>query len=107
MIPMRVSGSEQQEIVRLLCRVHQLEIENMESQSANLMRDFHIKRKDMVIAKHRHNKNLADEIIRRQRDLLSGIKRFSFHPMNLFFSVRFVVCCLCIFVLFLSILLSC
>ncbi|XP_076447209.1 kinesin-like protein KIF19 [Babylonia areolata] len=70
MIPMRVSGVDQQEIMRLLCKVHQLEIENMESQSASLLRDFQIKKKDMVISRLRHHHNLTDDIIRRQRDLL-------------------------------------
>lgn len=70
MIPMRVSGADQQEIVRLLCRVHQLEIENLESQSASLLRDFQIKKKDMVISRLRHYRNITDDIIRRQRDLL-------------------------------------
>ena len=72
MIPMHVSGVDQQEIVRLLCKVHQLEIENMESQSASLLRDFQIKKKDMVISRLRQHNNLSDDIIRRQRDLLDG-----------------------------------
>lgn len=72
MIPMRVSGADQQEIMRLLCRVHQLEIENLESQSASLLRDFQIKKKDMVISRFRQHRNLIDDIIRRQRDLMDG-----------------------------------
>lgn len=72
MIPMRVSGADQQEIVRLLCRVHQLEIENLESQSSSLMRDFQIKKKNMVLSRLNHYRNLADDIIKRQRELLEG-----------------------------------
>ncbi|KAK7112371.1 kinesin-like protein KIF19 [Littorina saxatilis] len=70
MIPMRVSGADQQEVVRLLCKVHQLEIENLESQSASLLRDFQIKKKDMVISRLFNNRSLIDDLIRRQRDLL-------------------------------------
>ncbi|KAL8610502.1 hypothetical protein ACOMHN_060422 [Nucella lapillus] len=70
MIPMRVSGADQQEVVRLLCRVHQLEIVNMEAQSASLQRDFQIKRRDMVIARLHHHHSLSHDIIQRQRDLL-------------------------------------
>ena len=72
MIPMRVSGMDQQEVMRLLCRVHQLEIENLESQSASLLRDFQIKKKDMVISRFHQHRNLVDDIIRRQRDLMDG-----------------------------------
>jgi kinesin family protein 18/19 len=52
--------------------VHQLEIDHLDSQSAALMRDFQIKKKDMVIARYRQHRSLADEIISRQRDLLNG-----------------------------------
>ena len=63
---------DQQEVMRLLCRVHQLEIENLESQSASLLRDFQIKKKDMVISRFHQHRNLVDDIIRRQRDLMDG-----------------------------------
>lgn len=72
MIPMRVNGADQQEIMFLLCRVHQLEIENLESQSLSLYRDFQIKKKDMVLSRQRHYRNLSDEIIKRQKGLLDG-----------------------------------
>jgi kinesin family protein 18/19 len=43
MLP-RVAGSvDQQEVISLLCRVHELEIENMEVQSACLLSNFEIR----------------------------------------------------------------
>ena len=70
MLPQKINNAEQQEILNLLVKVHELEIENMEMQSACLLRNFEIRRKDMVIAKYRQHLNLCDEIIHQQRDLL-------------------------------------
>ncbi|PVD37655.1 hypothetical protein C0Q70_00253 [Pomacea canaliculata] len=81
MIPMRVNGADQQEIMFLLCRVHQLEIENLESQSLSLYRDFQIKKKDMVLSRQRHYRNLSDEIIKRQKGLLDD--QDVLHPKDL------------------------
>ena len=72
MIPVRISNSDQQEILSLLCRVHQLEIQSLEGQSAALTRDFTIRHKDMVITKLNHYKNLSDDIIMKQRRMIEG-----------------------------------
>lgn len=69
-IPQRISDEDQKEIVTLMCKVHELEIENTEGQSACLIRDFQIKKKDMVISRFRQHQSLCDEIIRKQRILL-------------------------------------
>ncbi|XP_012943320.1 kinesin-like protein KIF19 [Aplysia californica] len=74
MIPVRISSADQQEILHLLCRVHQLEIQSLEGQSAGLLRDFQIRHKDMVITKLHHYKNLSDDIIKRQRRMIDENK---------------------------------
>lgn len=50
-LPRKVNSEEQKEILHLLCKVHELEIENMEMQSACLLWNFDSRRKDMVISK--------------------------------------------------------
>lgn len=56
-----------------MCKVHELEIENTEGQSACLIRDFQIKKKDMVISRFKQHRTLCDEIIRKQKILLEGM----------------------------------
>ncbi|KAI8794146.1 kinesin protein KIF19 [Biomphalaria glabrata] len=70
MIPLRINNADQQEILKLLCRVHQLEIESLEGQSAGLLRDFQIRHKDMVITKLHHYRNISDDIINRQKRII-------------------------------------
>ncbi|CAG2199560.1 KIF18_19 [Mytilus edulis] len=69
-VPQKISDEDQTEIVMLMCKVHELEIENTEGQSACLIRDFQIKKKDMVIVRFRQHRTLCDEIIRKQKILL-------------------------------------
>lgn len=71
-IPKRINTEDQREILSLLCKVHELEIENTETQSACLLREFQIKRKDMVILKFRQHQNLCDQIIQRQKQIMEG-----------------------------------
>ncbi|XP_041363703.1 kinesin-like protein KIF19 [Gigantopelta aegis] len=69
-IPHRISNQNQQEILQLLCRVHQLEIENLEAKSISLLKDFQIKKKDMVITRFKHHRNLCDDIIKQQQQII-------------------------------------
>ncbi|XP_062605010.1 kinesin-like protein KIF19 [Saccostrea cucullata] len=73
-IPHRINTEDQREILSLLCKVHELEIENTETQSACLLREFQIKRKDMVISRFRQHQNLCDQIIRRQKKIMEENK---------------------------------
>lgn len=74
MIPVRISSADQQEILQLLCKVHQLEIASLEGQAAGLLRDFQLRHKDMVITRLQHWRSLADDIITRQRQMLEEHK---------------------------------
>jgi len=71
-IPKKISSEDQKEVLRLLCKVHELEIYNTEVQSSCILRDFQIKRKDMVIARYRQHQLLCDQIINKQRNLIDG-----------------------------------
>ncbi|XP_078317515.1 kinesin-like protein KIF19 isoform X2 [Crassostrea virginica] len=73
-VPQRINTEDQREILNLLCKVHELEIENTETQSACLLREFQIKRKDMVISRFRQHQNLCDQIIKRQKQIMEENK---------------------------------
>ncbi|XP_053393592.1 kinesin-like protein KIF19 [Mercenaria mercenaria] len=76
MIPHRVNSEDQKEVLRLLCKVHELEIQNTEVQSSCILRDFQIKKKDMVISRFRQHQHLSDQIIRKQKRLIEDNKLF-------------------------------
>jgi trehalose utilization protein len=78
MIPHRVKSEDQKEVLKLLCKVHELEIQNTEVQSSCIIRDFQIKKKDMVISRYRQHQHLSDQIIRKQKRLIEGITILSF-----------------------------
>ncbi|KAL3877693.1 hypothetical protein ACJMK2_035359 [Sinanodonta woodiana] len=69
-IPHRISTDEQREVLRLLCKVHELEIKKTEVQSMCLLRNFQIKKKDMVISRFKQHQSLCDKIIHTQKVLL-------------------------------------
>ncbi len=69
-LPSKINSEQQAEILSLLCKVHELEIETMEMQSSCLLRNIEIRRKDMEIAKHWQHHNLCDEIIQQQKVLI-------------------------------------
>lgn len=70
MVPQRISSEDQKEVLRLLCKVHELEITNTEVQSSCILRDFQIKKKDMVISRYRQHQSLCDQIIHKQKQIL-------------------------------------
>lgn len=69
-IPQRISSEDQKEVLHLLCKVHELEITNTEVQSSCILRDFQIKKKDMVISRYRQHQSLCDQIIHKQKQIL-------------------------------------
>ena len=72
MIPTRINSEDQKEVLRLLCKVHELELTNTEVQSSCILRDFQIKKKDMVISRYRQHQSLCDQIIHKQKKILDG-----------------------------------
>ena len=57
-----------------MCRVHELEIENMEMQSACLLHEFELQKKDMLVTRYDQQRSLCDEIIQQQRALIDDHK---------------------------------
>lgn len=68
----RVSSEEQREVLALLCRVHELEMENTEMQSHALLRDGVIRQKNFVVQRFEQHRHLCDEIIQQQRQFMDG-----------------------------------
>ncbi|XP_063076853.1 kinesin-like protein KIF19 [Engraulis encrasicolus] len=71
LLPRRVSSEEQREVLGLLCKVHELEIENAEMQSHALLKDNLIRQKDAVVQRFEQHRHLCDEIIQQQRQFIN------------------------------------
>ncbi|TRY69133.1 hypothetical protein TCAL_02510 [Tigriopus californicus] len=71
-LPKRISTEEESEILSLLCKVHELEIEKVEMESKNLLKEFEVRRRDLLILKYDKQQSLSNEIIQRQRKLIEG-----------------------------------
>nr|XP_057922601.1 kinesin-like protein KIF19 isoform X2 [Doryrhamphus excisus] len=70
LLPRRVSSEEQREVLGLLCKVHELEIENAEMQSHALLKDNVIRQKNFVVQRFEMHRHLCDEIIQQQRQFI-------------------------------------
>ncbi|XP_041830906.1 kinesin-like protein KIF19 [Melanotaenia boesemani] len=70
LLPRRVSSEEQHEVLGLLCKVHELEIENTEMQSHALLKDNVIRQKNFVVQRFEQHRHLCDEIIQQQRQFI-------------------------------------
>lgn len=76
----RASSDGQREVLALLCKVHELEVENAEAQSHALLKDGVIRQKNVVVQRFEQHRHLCDEIIQQQRQLIDGevLARFGF-----------------------------
>ncbi|CAK6969683.1 kinesin-like protein KIF19 [Scomber scombrus] len=70
LLPRRVSSEEQREVLGLLCKVHELEIENAEMQSHALLKDNVIRQKNFMVQRFEQYRHLCDEIIQQQRQFI-------------------------------------
>ncbi|KAM4665120.1 kinesin-like protein KIF19 [Discoglossus pictus] len=70
-LPKRISSEEQREVLSLLCKVHELEIENTEMQSHALLKDNMIRQKNYVVQRFEQHRCLCDEIIQQQRRIIN------------------------------------
>uniref|UniRef100_F7DUN3 Kinesin-like protein n=1 Tax=Xenopus tropicalis TaxID=8364 RepID=F7DUN3_XENTR len=74
LFPKQISSEEQQEVLRLLCRVHELEVENTELQAKALCKENLLCQKDFVILHYQQHRTLCDEIIQQQQTLIEDYK---------------------------------
>ncbi|GIY00829.1 kinesin-like protein, partial [Caerostris extrusa] len=66
----KASSREQRELLHLLTRVYELEIEKLEMQSAQLTREHELRCRDLMILRYDRQRQLCDEIITKQRILI-------------------------------------
>ena len=55
-----------------MCRVHELEADKMALQSERLVRQHELRRRDLLILRYDRQRQLCEEIITRQRQLIEG-----------------------------------
>ncbi|CAG0892328.1 unnamed protein product [Darwinula stevensoni] len=70
--PQEITDSEQREIYSLLLRVHELEVERVEMQRDALLREHEMRKKELMLLRFDMQRNLCDQIITRQRELLKA-----------------------------------
>nr|XP_031289190.1 kinesin-like protein KIF19 [Camelus dromedarius] len=70
LLPAQVISEDQREVLRLLCRAHELEVENTELQASSLCRKNLLCQKDFVIQRYHQHRLLCEQIIQDQRQLL-------------------------------------
>lgn len=72
LLPKSISNQEQREILTLLCKVHELEVENTEIQSMVLCKENLMRTKDFIIQRYEQHRALCDEVIQQQRAIIEG-----------------------------------
>ncbi|XP_069341779.1 kinesin-like protein KIF19 [Eulemur rufifrons] len=70
LLPRQVTSEDQREVLRLLCRAHELEVENTALQASNLCRKNLLCQKDFVIQRYHQHRLLCEQVIREQRQLI-------------------------------------
>ncbi|XP_065339917.1 kinesin-like protein KIF19 isoform X1 [Cloeon dipterum] len=65
-------GSEwgERELLALICRVHELELERLEAHGAALAREHELRRRQSALRRHERQRQLCDQIITQQRQLI-------------------------------------
>ncbi|XP_042875431.1 kinesin-like protein KIF19 isoform X2 [Penaeus japonicus] len=72
-LPETITTDEQRELISLLCKVHELEIQKVEMQSEALLKEHELRRRDLLIMRYDRQRNLCDEIITRQRQVIEEL----------------------------------
>ncbi|XP_038395570.1 kinesin-like protein KIF19 isoform X1 [Canis lupus familiaris] len=73
LLPTQVISEDQREVLRLLCRAHELEVENTELQANNLCRRNLMCQKDFVIQRYHQHRLLCEQLIQDQWQLIQGV----------------------------------
>ncbi|XP_044771228.1 kinesin-like protein KIF19 [Neomonachus schauinslandi] len=73
LLPTQVISEDQREVLRLLCRAHELELENTELQAGKLRRRHLLCQKDFVIQRHHQHWWLCEQLIHDLWQLIQGM----------------------------------
>ena len=99
-LPKYVSTEAQKEILTLLLRIHELEIQNIEYQSQLYLREHDLSQKDFIISRYQNYRSLAEELISQQRERINGKlivwfnvdHRVLKHLLHVWFTVGWYTC---------------
>ncbi|XP_060620238.2 kinesin-like protein KIF19 isoform X2 [Anolis sagrei] len=69
-LPWRISSEEQREVLSLLCKVHELEVENTAIQSGSLLKDNLIRHQERTVRRFERHRSLCHRIIHEQRQII-------------------------------------
>ncbi|XP_032994853.1 kinesin-like protein KIF19 [Lacerta agilis] len=69
-LPWRISSEEQREVLSLLCKVHELEVENTAMQSGALLKDNLIRHQERTVRRFERHRSLCHRIIHEQRQII-------------------------------------
>lgn len=69
-LPWRISSEEQREVLSLLCKVHELEVENTAIQSGALLKDNLIRHQERTVRRFERHHSLCHRIIYEQRRII-------------------------------------
>ncbi|XP_019492965.1 PREDICTED: kinesin-like protein KIF19 [Hipposideros armiger] len=70
LLPRQAISEDQREVLRLLCRTHELELEKTELQASSLRQEHLLGQKDLVIQRYQQHRLLCEHIIQAQRQLI-------------------------------------
>ncbi|XP_022242092.1 kinesin-like protein KIF19 [Limulus polyphemus] len=72
-LPQKTNSEEQKELLDILMRVHELEIEKMEMQADQILREHELRQRDILLARFDKQRQLCDEIITKQRAMIDSM----------------------------------
>ncbi|XP_047569084.1 kinesin-like protein KIF19 [Lutra lutra] len=72
LLPTQAVSEDQREVLRLLCRAHELEVENTELRADKLCRGSLLRQKDLVIQRHHQHRLLCERLIQDLWQLVQG-----------------------------------
>ncbi|OPJ87316.1 kinesin family member 19 [Patagioenas fasciata monilis] len=72
LFPRQITSDDQQEVLRLLCRAHELELGNTDLQAKTLYKENLLCQKDFVIQQLQQHMLLCEEIIQQQQALIKA-----------------------------------
>ncbi|XP_023372300.1 kinesin-like protein KIF19 [Otolemur garnettii] len=72
LLPERVTSEAQREVLQLLCRAHELEVENTALQACSLRRESLLCQKDFMLQRYQQHQQLCEQVIEGQQQLIQG-----------------------------------
>lgn len=71
-LPFEINSEEERELLSLIIRVHELEIDKITLQSERLTREHALRQRDLTIMRYDRQRQICEEIITRQRKIMEG-----------------------------------